>query len=63
MNSLEDIKGNPLRIMTFLYRNKKDSVFATRGSIVNRFYVSNRFPEKESKPDDDINFLMNTVLD
>lgn len=59
---LEEIKGNRLRIIKFLYRNEKGSTFATRGNIVSMFYLSNTFIEKEAKPDDDINFLISKNL-
>lgn len=62
MNLINELRGNPLRIITFLYRHPKGSSFATRGNIATRFYVKDRLIDSSSNPDEDINFLFNRNL-
>lgn len=58
----DELKGNQLRIIKFLNRNRKGSTFATRGHIVTPFYVSNRYPGNESQADEDIDYLISKNL-
>lgn len=62
MSLINELTGNRLRIIKFLYRHKKGSSFATRGNIATRFYVSSRFPDSTSHPDEDIDFLVGKGL-
>lgn len=57
MNVISELSGNALRIIKFLHRQKKGVSFSTRGNIVRRFYIANRYPDKPSNPDEDIDFL------
>src|SRR4051794_16518340 len=62
MNLINELTGNRLRIVRFLYRQEEVSPSFTRNDIAGLFYVTNKFPGSALNPDDDINFLVDKGL-